>query len=85
MPPPGAVPPHMAQLSSVASQLAGMRQGQAGAQARLEGVAAGGEPEFLLGQLLLRSDAIAAHPAFGGLAEQAAAAMGGPAVEAGSG
>ena len=62
-------------LSSFAAQLNGLRQGQSGAQVRLEGIACAGEPEFLVGQMLLRSPALRDHPEYGAHAEQAAAAM----------
>ena len=60
-------------VASVAAQLNSLRQGQAGAQARLDGLTNSGEPEFLHAQLMLRAPPLACHAEFGGLAEQAAA------------
>jgi len=62
-------------LSSLAAQLNSLRQGQAGAQARLEGLACAAEPDFLVAQMLLRAPGIATHAEVGAHAEQAAATM----------
>ena len=69
-------------LSSLAVHLNSLRQGQPGAQARLEGLTCVGEPDFLVAQMLLRAPAIASDPEVGGLAEQSAAAMASAATRA---
>lgn len=70
-------------VASLDAQLRALRQGQAGAQATLDGMACSGEAEFFSSQLLLRGKPLLDHAsaglvehACGGMAEAAAAMHG---------
>ena len=61
-------------VATFCAQLSALRQGHAGAQATLNGMACAGEVEFFTAQLLMRTDVLADHPSTR-LIEQAGGAM----------